>query len=119
MTYRPELVVRLRVASERLTLRYLKPVSTASVTITASGAEALGETVRPDDVRTGRDACENSLLAREPDRHHDRLVVFDRFDVVDLIGVTGSARSAAAAAAAGGCCCFTANSASDPTSGLR
>src|SRR5436305_11445630 len=40
--------------------------------------EALGETMRADHVRPRRDAREDALFAREPKRHLDRLVVFDR-----------------------------------------
>ena len=66
---------------------YLNAVSTAIVTITASGPEALGEAVRPDDVRPGRDTGEDSLLVGEPPGHRHRLVVGDRLEQVDAIRV--------------------------------
>ena len=66
---------------------YLKPLSTASVTTTEPGGELLGEPQRADDVRAGRDPGEDSLFAREAERHRDRLVVLDRPDVVDAVGV--------------------------------
>src|SRR3954452_20818688 len=40
--------------------------------------------MRADNVRAGRDAREDALLAREPQGHLDRLVVADRLEVVDL-----------------------------------
>ena len=66
---------------------YLKPVSTASGHDHRVRAEPLGEAMRADHVRAGRDAREDALLlAGEPKRHLDRLVVSDRLQVVDLPG---------------------------------
>jgi len=44
---------------------YLNPVSTASVTMTASG-EALRKTVGADHVRAGGDAGKDPFLERKP-----------------------------------------------------
>src|SRR5690349_7032025 len=49
--------------------------------------EPFRETVRADDVRPGRDAGEDALLLRKAQGHGERLVVLDRLDVVDLLGI--------------------------------
>src|SRR5207237_4713323 len=49
--------------------------------------EALGETVSPDHVRPARDPSEDAFLAREPERHLDGLVVADRLEVIDPLGI--------------------------------
>src|SRR4051794_17841791 len=51
------------------------------------GAEALREPVRTDDVRAGRDAPEDSLLARKAKGHLERRVVLDRLHVIDFRGI--------------------------------
>jgi hypothetical protein len=65
---------------------YLKPVSKASVAITASGPRRSARRWA-DDVRAGRDAREDAFLRGEAGGHLDRFHVADRLEMVDLLGV--------------------------------
>jgi hypothetical protein len=66
---------------------YLKPESTASVTITASGPRRSAGRCAPTTFAPRRDAGEDAFLGREAPRHLDRRAVLDRLDVIDAVGV--------------------------------
>jgi hypothetical protein len=68
-------------------LMYLKPESTAIVTITASPPQPLREAVCADDVRSRGDSGEDPVFRRKPPRHREGLVVRDGLEVVDAVGV--------------------------------
>ena len=70
-----------------LTLMYLKPVSTASVTITASGPRRSARRCAPTTFAPVEMPAKTPSSLREPARHLERLVVPDRLDVVDLLWV--------------------------------